>query len=225
MVAISRGVLGPLSMSREPAGSEPDVRLLDDPERVRAALTPLRVELLRELAEPASASGLAERLGTTRQRLAYHLRVLEEQGLVRLVEERQRRGCTERLLQRTAKALVVDPGVLGELGSDTVEVQDRFSSAYQVAAAARVIGDVARLREGARAVGKRLATVTQEAEIRFASPTELGRFTEELTDALAALIEKYDAGDAAGARHFRLLLAMHPRRDAETPAIDDGDEG
>jgi DNA-binding transcriptional ArsR family regulator len=203
-----------------------DIRILGDAGSVRAALSPLRVTLLRELREPASASGLAERLGTTRQRLAYHLGVLEKQGLVRLVEERQRRGCTERLLQRTARALVVDPEVLGGMGSDDDGVQDRFSSAYLVATAARVIGDVATLREGAREAGKRLATVTQEAEIRFESPAAMKRFTDEFGSALALLIDRYDSPGAASSRPFRLVTAMHPKRDSESGASinETGDE-
>jgi len=49
-------------------------------------------------------------------------------------------------------------------------VDDRASSAYLVAAAARVISDVAEQREAARAAGKKLATITMEAEVRLASP-------------------------------------------------------
>ncbi|MDH3732322.1 MAG: helix-turn-helix domain-containing protein [Gemmatimonadota bacterium] len=199
------------------------VQVLDDPERVRSVLSPIRVRLLRELRKPASASGLAERLGTTRQKLGYHLRVLEKEGLVRLAEERQRRGCTERLLVRTARAVVVDPEVLGELGSEAGEVQDRFSSAYLVSVAARVIGDVATLREGARDAGKRLATATQEAEIHFESPAAMRRFVDDFAAALGTLISEYDRPNARSARPFRLITGMHPRRDREGHAEDDGE--
>ncbi|MEN8374222.1 MAG: winged helix-turn-helix domain-containing protein, partial [Gemmatimonadota bacterium] len=53
--------------------------LLRDPERRRL------VEELREL--PDSAAGLAQRLGQTRQRLNYHLRALEEAGVLELHQE------------------------------------------------------------------------------------------------------------------------------------------
>lgn len=193
------------------------MRVLDDPARVRSVLSPLRVELLRELARPGSASGLAERLGTTRQKLGYHLRVLEAEGLIELAEERRRRGCTERIMRRTARALVVDPSVLGAPESDENEAQDRFSSAYLVAAAARVVGDVATLREGAREAGKRLATATQEAEIRFESPAAMKAFVEDLTRAVTRLVDEYDRPDARTSRPYRLMTGIHPRRDPETP--------
>ena len=199
------------------------VTVLDDPERVRSVLSPVRVRLLRELREPASASGLAERLGTTRQKLAYHLKVLEKEGLVRLAERRQRRGCTERLLVRTARAVVVDPEVLGPPTEDD-RVQDRFSSAYLVSVAARLIGDVAALREGAREAGQRLATVTQETEIRFESPAAMKGFVDEFATSLATLVAKYDRPNADGARPYRLITGMHPRRTTESSAGEDGED-
>lgn len=211
--------------AKEPEPGQEPVEILNEPTRVRAALSPLRRRLLRELRTPASASALAPRLGVTRQKLAYHLRVLEGQGLVRLVEERQRRGCTERLLRTSARALVVDPELLGELPAEETMSRDRFSSAYLVAAAARLLGDVAVLRDGAEAAGKRLATVTQEAEIGFRSPAELRSFTEELADSVAALIGKYHVEEDGG-RPYRLLIGMHPRRDPGGDASrEQGDHG
>ncbi len=198
------------------AGGDADpVRVLADPARVRAALSPLRRRLLRELREPASASSLAPRLELSRQKLNYHLRVLEELGLVRLVELRQRRGCRERILQTSAKTLVVAPEVLGDVAAEAGERQDRFSSAHLIATAARLIGDVAALREEAREAGKRLATVTQETEVRFRSPAELRAFTDRLVEAVAGLVADYHAPDDATARPYRLILGMHPNRDSE----------
>ena len=63
--------------------------LLQEPERVRTALSPLRRSLLERLREPASATRVAAELGIPRQRVNYHLRELERAGLVELVEERQ----------------------------------------------------------------------------------------------------------------------------------------
>jgi len=200
--------------SAETAGGRDTIRVLDDPGRVRSALSPLRRRLLSELREPDSASGLAPRLGISRQKLNYHLRQLENQGLVRLVAERQRRGFTERVLQTSARSLFVDPEVLGDVSEDPEGFRDRFSSAYMVAAASRLLGDVAALRAGAEEAGKRLATITHETEVHFASPRELRRFVEELTVHLGELIARYHQPDAEKSRPYRLLLATHPRRDS-----------
>ena len=53
------------------------VALVSDAAKARVALTPLRRELLERLHEPGSASSLAGQLAVSRQKLGYHLRVLE----------------------------------------------------------------------------------------------------------------------------------------------------
>ncbi len=154
------------------------------------AAAALRRRVLDELEEPDSAAGVARRLGVARQKVNYHLRALERDGLVELVDERPRRGFVERRLRAVAR--------------------DRFSSAYLAVAAARTATDVATLRERAGEAGQTLPTVTVETEIRFASPAALRAFAEELAAATARLAAEYDRPDLAGARPFRLLAAAHP---------------
>ena len=63
------------------------LQIIEDPDRAATALSPDRRRLLSALAEePDSATGLAERLGDSRQRLNYHLRELERAGFLELVE-------------------------------------------------------------------------------------------------------------------------------------------
>ena len=58
-----------------------DVTVIDDPAAAEASLDPIRARLLAELAQPGSASSLADRVGLTRQKANYHLRALERHGL------------------------------------------------------------------------------------------------------------------------------------------------
>ena len=67
-----------------------DLAVIEDPAVAEISLDPVRSRLLAELAEPASATMLAGKLGLPRQNVNYHLRALEEHGLVELVEERGR---------------------------------------------------------------------------------------------------------------------------------------
>ena len=79
---------------------------LHRPGQAAALLDPQRVALLRALMDgPDSASGLARRFSLPRQRVNYHLRLLEREGLLELVETRRRRNCWERVLRATASAL------------------------------------------------------------------------------------------------------------------------
>ena len=111
-----------------------------------------------QLVEPGSASTLAERLGLPRQKLNYHVRALEAQGLVELVEVRSRRGCTERIMQASA--------------ADSARTADRLSAGYLLALGARAIREVDTLLKSADAAGKTLPTLSIDTEIRFRSAAE-----------------------------------------------------
>ena len=179
-------------------------------EPAAAVLDPVRQQLLAHLAEPDSAAGLARRLRLPRQRINYHLRALEAAGLIELVEERRKGNCFERVVRATARSFVISPEVLGVLGPGPETTADRLSSAYLVAAAGRVIRDVGALEAQARAEGKRIATLTLDAEVRFASAGKRAEFARELTEAVARLAAKYHDERASGGRRFRLLAAIHP---------------
>lgn len=186
------------------------VRLLDDARSAEALLDGTRLRLMQALDGPMSASGLASRLGLPRQQVNYHLRKLERAGLVEHVEDRRRRNCTERVMRATARSYLIAPQVLGSLAADPDRVPDKLSSTYLVAAAARIIGDLARLRPAADRDGKRLATITLETDIRFRSAAERNAFAEELAQALGALAARYHDEDAPGGRRFRVVVGGYP---------------
>ncbi len=54
-----------------------DVAVIEDPAAAEVSLDPMRARLLAELAEPGSATTLANRVGLPRQKVNYHLRALE----------------------------------------------------------------------------------------------------------------------------------------------------
>ncbi len=74
----------------------------------------------------------------------------------------------------------------------------------------RVIRDVAALEARARREGNRLATLTLDVDLRFASAASRAAFAGELADAIARLAAKYHDERAPGGRRFRLLAAVHP---------------
>ena len=185
------------------------MQVVTDASQLAAALSPLRMRVLREMRRPESATSLAPRLGLSRQTLNYHLRALEREGFLEVVEERPRRGCVERVLKVTSRAFVVNPALLGALSDDPHQARDRFSSAFLLATATGLIRDVAVLTERARAVEQRLATFTMDCEIGFASPASFRAFTEELAAQVTALAAKYDH-TTAKSRRFRVVIGSHP---------------
>jgi DNA-binding transcriptional ArsR family regulator len=182
--------------------------LVEEPDRVRAALSPLRRKLLERLRAPASATQLAAELELPRQKVNYHLRVLEQANLVELVEERQRRGCTERILRATADAFVVDPSVMSPRERDTfTAIQDRYAAEHLVGTAADTVRQVGRMQAAADRAGTRLLTFTIEADVRFAHPADVHRFTDALVEAFAATAKDFDHPDG---RPYRVVIGGHP---------------
>jgi DNA-binding transcriptional ArsR family regulator len=175
-----------------------------------------RRALIEHLTEPDSAAGLARKLGTSRQRVRYHLNQLEREGLVELVSERRTGNCVERLVRATARTFVISPEALGALGETSEAAQDRFSSSYLIGSAARAVRDVGSLEARARSEGKRLTTLTLEAEIRFASPDARSAFAIELTNVFAALAAKYNDQRAPDGRTYRITTLGHPAPSAVT---------
>jgi len=187
------------------------VALVSDAAKARAALTPMRRELLERLREPNSASTLAGQMSIPRQKLAYHLRVLEEAGLVRLVEERQRRGFVERVMVACADTFVLDPSLVQSAAKQAVTAQDRHASEHLVTTASALVRDVARMREAADREGKRLLTLTVETELTFETPADFDAFSEQLSEAITALAKRYTASPLRkGGRRYRLVAAAHP---------------
>ncbi|HMG33470.1 MAG TPA: helix-turn-helix domain-containing protein [Blastocatellia bacterium] len=187
-----------------------NVDVIADPARVAAVLSPIRRRLLQHLTQPDSASGLARKLGIPRQKINYHIRELERAGFIELFEQRQQRGCIERLVKVTARAYLISEDFLGQLAADPDQIRDSFSSAYLVAAAGRVLRDVATLRTRARNVDQKLATLGMEVEIAFSSPAEFNSFSEELATEIARLSASYNKSAAQNSRRFKLFVAAHP---------------
>ncbi|HKN53524.1 MAG TPA: helix-turn-helix domain-containing protein [Amycolatopsis sp.] len=180
------------------------ITYLDEPDKVRAALSPLRRELLARLRTPSSATQLAAALELPRQKVNYHLRALEDAGLVELVEERQRRGCVERILRARPGAVVVDPTMMG---GEFTHIHDQYAAGHLVEVAAAAVRDVGRMQTKADEAGKRLLTFTIETEVRFAAPGDVHDFTDELAEAVRQVVAKYDSGTG---RPYRLVAFGHP---------------
>ena len=151
-----------------------------------------------------------------RQRVNYHLRALEKAKLVDLVEERQRRGCVERILIARAQAFIVDPG--GDDGEDrkwraaslgvSRAVQDKFSAEHLIDTAADMVRDVTRMRAQAEKQGARLLTFTMQTDISFAEPGDLERFTTAVAEFVAREAAKFHT--PGGGRRYRVVIGGHP---------------
>lgn len=188
------------------------IQLVRQPEQAVALLDPERLRLVEALAElPDSASGLARRLGEKRQRLNYHLRTLQEAGLVEVVHEKTRGNSKERVLRPVARNFVLDPGAAGTLGEcEPEEAGDRFSADYLVALASRAIRELSALLFRSRTSHTRLATASVNTTLKLGSPADFSAFAEDLAQAIAGVVARHHNEEASGGRWFRVVSGAYP---------------
>ncbi len=191
-----------------------EVRTIDDAAAAEASLHPLRLRILAALKEPGSASALAAALGLPRQKVNYHLRILEHHGLIELTEERRRGNFTERVMRASAASYVISPDALGDIQPDPARSPDRLSARWMLARAATLVRDVGRLLVGAQRANKPVSTYALDAEVRFVSAADRAKFAEELTEMTTHLIAKYhrerNPESGGDGKLHSLFVAVHP---------------
>lgn len=195
-----------------------EFQVIQSAETAATLFSPARMRILEHLAEGDSAAGVARRLNLPRQQVGYHLRELEQAGLVELVEERRKGNCTERIVRAAARTYVIGPQALGKLGATPEQRRDRFSMGFLVSLAARAIRDLAALCARAQGSGKRVSTLAFEVEVRFASAEARHAFAEELAQQVARLAAAYHNEAAPGGRRFRFFGGIYPVITREEPA-------
>jgi DNA-binding transcriptional ArsR family regulator len=184
-----------------------DIRVLTNPGAVEAALDPIRASILDALSEPGSATMVAAAVGSTRQKVNYHLKALEAHGLVELSDERVWGGITERFVRRSARQLVVAPNLLHNTTIEPNDVADHLSAAYLIAVNARTVSEVGAIANST-VTGTRLPTLTVDTVIGFKSSEDRAAFATDLQSAVAALVARYHHDDG---RPHRLTVSSYPR--------------
>ncbi|NUM82458.1 helix-turn-helix transcriptional regulator [bacterium] len=177
------------------------IRIISNHGNAGKALHPLRLQILRFLSQPGSASSLAPKIGIPRQVANYHLRELEKAGLIQFVEEKRKGNCVERIYRSVAPAFVVSPSALSFVKADPKTI-DRTKPEYLIALGSQLIDDVATLSQD-----QSVPTLALETAVSFRTEDDRRRFAEELALFLGNLAGKYhhESGNP-----FRLICAVHP---------------
>jgi len=183
------------------------VHTVRDGETLKALSHPARVALLEQLREPASAAEAARRLGQPRQRVNYHLKALEDAGLVEKVGTRRQGNFIESLYRAAASAFVVAPEVAWSDPRRMAALRRDQSLETLIELGSRLQRDAVALLDGAVLDDKPIASAAVAAETRFASAEDRAAFMREYLRATRELIDKYSS--ARGER-YRVVLAVHP---------------
>ena len=204
-------------------GRMEQIGVIEDPRAAEVSLHPVRARMLAELVDGDSATSLAAKLGLSRQKVNYHLRTLEDCGLVELVEERRKRNMTERVMRATAASYVISPAALSAVAPDPDRAPDRLSAQWLLALAGRLVQEMGVLINRSREARQPLPTFGLDAEITFATAGDRAAFVAQLTDAVESLVATHHAGSQPGGRKHRLIVALHPSitKRLDDPELDD----
>ena len=99
--------------------------------QLRALMHPFRLKLLNKLMEEHYTSELAKKFGMSEQKLHYHMKLLEEAGLIKKVKDEARRGAVAHIYRTSAQAFgLILEGAKGEERGP--EFMDFFTDAIMV---------------------------------------------------------------------------------------------
>lgn len=197
------------------AGSA-EISCITDRALAAEILHPLRLEILRLAREPVSASELSPRLGLSRQRVNYHVRLLARGGFLRRAGRRRRRNMIEQRYIVAARGFLLSPELLGAIGADWRRIEDAASAGYLLALACQMESDVIRVWREAETSGKRVATLSLKSQFRFESAEQQERFTRALELAVVRVVTDHTSpnlqpdGRQAPGRPYRLVLGCYP---------------
>src|SRR5687768_16800352 len=125
-----------------------DVLFIDDVHQAAVLLKPARIDVLRRMAAETTCSEVGAALGQSPQHVYYHVKALEQAGLVERVSERRVRGTVEGIYRAKARSYWLSPRLVGKVGGGRA-ARDQASLAYLVGLAEEIQDDVGRLASSA----------------------------------------------------------------------------
>jgi DNA-binding transcriptional ArsR family regulator len=191
-----------------------DVLYIEAVEQAATLLHPLRMDLLQRMDEPRTCPELAEIFDTTPQKIYYHVKALQNAGLIEKVEERRVRGAVEGYYQAKARSYWLAPHLVGQIGGGRA-AQDQTSLRFLLNLAEEVHDDIGRLGQKSEA-GSNVPSLGMSAHIYLPDGERRAEFLNDVQETFQALATKYGIppdemdADLIG-RAFRLILACYPK--------------
>jgi len=171
------------------------IKNIDDPRFVKAMSHPLRVRILAMLDErKASPNQLAGWLGASLGTVAYHVRTLEQLGLIELVDETRVRGAVEHHYKSRERPVVTADG---------------WAQAPPIAKQAAVGSSLDVIADYARASAAAGGFDRQDAQLRRALVRLDAKGFTQLSKACDKLLEQVDKIEASAAER----IAKDPHAD------------
>jgi DNA-binding transcriptional ArsR family regulator len=178
-------------------------------EQLAALVHPVRRRMLAELAEPASPSEVAKRVGIAAQIANYHVRALEAAGLVQEVETRQIRNLLEHRFRAVARSFILSTALpLTEVQRRRLQSDVALQQLVQAGDAIRQ--DALRLLEAPAPNGHNALAL--ELEVDLPSEADREAFVQALSEAIRTAAAPFRATRRRRGQHnrYRTHVAIYP---------------
>jgi DNA-binding transcriptional ArsR family regulator len=191
-----------------------DVLYIEAVEQAAALLHPLRMDLLQRMDKPRTCPELAEMFDSTPQKIYYHVKALQNAGLIEKVEERRVRGVVEGYYQAKARSYWLAPSLVGQIGGGRT-AQDQTSLRFLLNLAEEIHDDIGHLGQKSEA-GSNVPSLGLSAHIYLPDGERRAAFLNDVQETFQALATKYGIppdeidADLIG-KAFRMILACYPK--------------
>ncbi|HEX9989513.1 MAG TPA: helix-turn-helix domain-containing protein [Chloroflexia bacterium] len=191
-----------------------DVLYIERVEQATTLLKPHRIELLKRMDQPRTCPELAGFFGETPQKIYYHVKALENAGLVERTGERRVRGVVEGFYQAKARSYWLAPQLVGRSGGRR-SAQDQMSLRVLLSLAEEIHDDIGHL---AQETAREVPSLGLSAHIHLPDGNRRAEFLQEVQRAFQDLARKYglpegDTTPAGPGQGFRLVLACYPKEE------------
>lgn len=189
-----------------------DIYILTKLEQIRAIVEPLRIRILNLLIqESLTTKQVANHLGENVNKLYHHIEILEEAGMIALVETRKNRGTLEKYYRSVAKFFTLSP-ILFEVRLETenmvLNTELTFSSALQ-----------ATMMELKESLAHRLVDMDKRFFDRFHIKTSKEK-ADELYEEFQVWLQKCKNADSeSGETEFGITSTFYPVKNKKTGLI------
>jgi DNA-binding transcriptional ArsR family regulator len=202
-----------------------DIFMIDTLDTLKVVADPLRLRILELLrGQPHTVKQLAAALRTPLKKLYYHVNLLEEHGLIRVLSTRVVSGIIEKQYQVTAYRLSVDRTLLSPASEAQDDGLDAFLSMIldqtkseikkSVRAGLVELGREKSMRERGLVLGRRWMRL---------SPERADAFLERLSE-LQNEFETPDVANEPDARFYEILLGFYQTEPPDKRKTDDTPE-
>lgn len=191
-----------------------EVLYIEDLEQAAALLKPQRIEMLKLMDQPRTCLELGKMFGETPQKINYHIKALQNAGLVEQVGERRVRGTVEGSYQARARSYWLASDLIGRIGGAAI-AQDQASLRHLLSLTDEMRGDIGHL---AQKIGREIPSLGVSLHVELADESRRADFMADVQRMAQTLAHKYGATDGDDDEDatlpkslFRLILACYPK--------------